>query len=425
MSTTDVTPGKRTAAAAAAAAEPGDGPQVQPKSEASEHEHNALSICRIALAVLRLPADAEHMAPSPASSALSQDIDTALRAALNADHRVTEVLPEREGALSVDNAKTINFHERGLGNDELVDDAGYRGFRLGRRLMFRVRVPVKNQPTYRGRDDVPVDTYLAAWNGVMLIVQWDQDSNAATASGGHVVLDVLRDVVASAGQMLELIPCSHGCFHGFLHVDVLCWDGPRHPTDFTLIESADAMRGIVAPFSRMNDDIDNVVEVFDRLYSTFEKYACAKTVGDRIVDLEDQASGDSAVLMAINYKHASRAGLPRPRAFTDAWRLIGSRKYSRKLIARMWLAVALIERQERYWRQLESRFRSSLEKNDLQAFGEDFDVHSDEIRSLDLALVKTTLNDMGTRFDNRSIVWATALGAAAGIAGAVVGGIGS
>jgi hypothetical protein len=86
----------------------------------------------------------------------------------------------------------------------------------------------------------------------------------------------------------------------------------------------------------------------------------------------------------------------------------------------MWLLVASIESLERHWRRYERTFRAKLSRDHLKAFKSSLDVSRKEILSLDLSLVKSTLQDAGSRLDARALYIATALVATAGLTGAAL-----
>ena len=81
----------------------------------------------------------------------------------------------------------------------LGSDRAYFG--MSRRpVRIRPRVPKKNQPLFRGEDDIPAEEYLVLWDGQTIAVAWEQSADVELPhSGGHVAEDVLRQAAQRAG----------------------------------------------------------------------------------------------------------------------------------------------------------------------------------------------------------------------------------
>jgi hypothetical protein len=75
-------------------------------------------------------------------------------------------------------------------------------------VAFTIRVPVKNQPTNFGLGDPPTDTYGVAWDGISVIVVWDQADDEPPMNAGQVAANVLSDVLESFGYELYVQGCS-------------------------------------------------------------------------------------------------------------------------------------------------------------------------------------------------------------------------
>jgi hypothetical protein len=286
-----------------------------------------LFVCRIALALLRMPDGTHPLFTSPESAALGAKVESDLRRALNDDSRISELIEESDHR-STDNALTLTFYDPDTETISLKseDEDRFQAMRLNTLLTFRLQVPPKNQPRYRSADDVPTDAYTVAWNGVMAAVQWSQASARATLSGGHVALEVLGEVALAAGYELKILPCDPSCLHQFVHADIVTFDNPDFPSRFRVTGESTTGETIVTPFRRKADDLKNLRSTFAALYTCVELYAETKTIADRISDLESAARDSAAQLMLINYRSASRARLPRLKAVRDLWEMRGGRR---------------------------------------------------------------------------------------------------
>jgi hypothetical protein len=151
--------------------------------------------------------------PDEAGEKLVKDVVSQL----TSDSRVTYVVPPdfEHGFCSSQTfypSAVENFQAMMFGSDAL------EALEVTPPIMFRIQVPIKNQPLREGRyADIPSDSYWAAWNGITLVVMWSQYDDEIPMSGGHVVIDVLRDAVAASGAKLVNQACSSGCSFKFIH----------------------------------------------------------------------------------------------------------------------------------------------------------------------------------------------------------------
>jgi hypothetical protein len=42
-------------------------------------------------------------------------------------------------------------------------------------VAFTVTVPIKNQPEFRGYEDIPTDTYYVSWDGITAVILWRRE----------------------------------------------------------------------------------------------------------------------------------------------------------------------------------------------------------------------------------------------------------
>ncbi|MEX5299131.1 hypothetical protein RCG67_10170 [Kocuria sp. CPCC 205292] len=381
-----------------------------------------LYVGRFGVVLLRLPDGSEPMFTTPDAREFSHSVSEKLRKALDVDPRVVKVYIER-AIKTVDNARTHTYWEF---NSE-AEDFGefidrFEVLRLNEPIVFRVRVPIKNQPIYRGIDDVPSDEYLVVWDGVSVLVQWNQDVTEATASGGHIVFDVLEAAAGEAGYAAEVVACSAECHHKFVHADVVTFDGDTHPDKFVISGETPVGVGVITPFNREKDDLSNLLRTYHEISYAVDIYSQVRDSVDSIYSMETKARSDSAKLMLIEYSRASSRQFPNPRSVVDAWKLRNFRGESRKLLSGLWLAMNYVESFEREWRRSSVRFKSVLEENGLEKLTPIFDIGEEEIEALDLSLIRENLQDSSSRMDSRMIFFATLAGAGAALGGAALSG---
>ena len=196
------------------AEKPAEARDIQADEGAAPPEDREMFVARIGVGLLVVPDDT--------SEDEADRIDEAIRDALTADDRVESL--EIATKSPADNRSIWYFHGEPAGENS-IDPELEAVLRLNSDLEFTIRVPIRTQPIYRGRSDVPSDVYRVHLDGVSLVVLWSQFDGRATLSGGHVVLDVLEDVVGRAGYKFRVQACSAGCTFRFLHVDLLTFGG--------------------------------------------------------------------------------------------------------------------------------------------------------------------------------------------------------
>lgn len=379
-------------------------------------------VARLAFALVQLPKGADQIDSMPEARKMLTPVEDALRAALDKDPRVSQVYP-RETRFIVDNARTYGITEIDEDEPDLLKALTERVIvRFNDRIIFRLRVPAKNQPKYRSMDDVPADEYLVIWDGVVALVQWDQPTVQATGSGGHIVFDVLNDAGASSGYPVQVIACAPGCHHKFVHADLVTF-GPRAgegdvPPAYEVSGQNPVGITLVSPFVRADDDIKNADRTYGSIVALFHSFVELKSLADSVLFLEAYARAESAAMMEIAYQRAARKRLPHPKAVVDLWRLRGSRRTIRRRLAGLWLALADIEARERAWQRRTLYFEETLNDGMLGAFRDRLDTGQAEIQSLDVGLVRATLENTSQGMEARMLVLATVSGAAAALGGA-------
>ncbi|MBB6564755.1 hypothetical protein HPO96_19605 [Kribbella sandramycini] len=372
-------------------------------------------VCRMAVLTLRLPEAVEHSYGSPEMSKLASEADARLRKALDADARVIEVEPPGDNGIA--NAATYYFTSTDQEQSDLAEaTGGYQVLRLDGILYFRVRVPIKNQPLYRNISDVPTDEYLVAWDGISLAVQWRQDKLSPTGSGGHVVFDVLKDVAAEAGYTAENIACTASCLHEFVHAElVTVADSP--PDQLRTIGRTTIGPVCILPFSMQGTDLENLQRIERMVSYSLNYYARGRNREDAIHFLEQRARDDAAEVLYLSYERAARRRWPNPAVLLDLWRLRGSRFRTRKLLAGLWLALALVDSHRRNWAEADEFLAETIADNGLELLADSLEIDRG-VKDLDLSIVRSTIERTATHLESRLVVLATFAGAVAALAGA-------
>ena len=398
---------------------PGDSNEVADQESVNEPQ-GPIYVCRVALPLLRLSDDTPPMFTMPEARKLAAEVEAKVRNALAEDPRVAEVYPSR--ALEVDNARTHTFFDFDMGADNLIEALStFQVLRFNDVLQFRVRVPAKNQPKYRSRDDVPSDEYLVVWDGVSAAVQWEQQTTMATGSGGHVVLDLLCDIGAVAGYPVEILACSAGCHHRFVHADFVTFDDDDLPSNFAKAGETPVGSTVVVPFRRHDDAFDNLMHTYVVLHPVLNSFAETKALADAVSFLEDRGRRDATEILDIAYRRAARSHLPDVRNWwRDKRKLRGSRRRTRQLIAGLWLTLATTDEHVRTWQWSNARFNELLEGRRLTELKSDFDTGEHEIQSMDLSLVRASLEEISSRMEGRMMLMAGFAGAGAALAGSTV-----
>jgi len=395
---------------------------LSPDEVVPEHGHTHKSdiyVCRVASVFFRMPSGTPFLFTSQAAVEFAAQADTALRDAMEKDPRITQVLPPAPSDAA--NARTHLLWDPQEDEENLVEALRhYRALRLNIEVMFRVRVPKKNQPIYRGLDDVPTDEYLALWDGVTLYVQWTQATRRGSGSGGHVVLDVLGDVVRAAGYEAVVQACAPSCHHKFIHLDIVTLDTCKPPDRFEHVSETPVSSVLLAPYSRDDDDHANLRRTFVATSSTLNQFAEVKNTSDMVMFLGGRLFADSTELTSIAYQRAARRPFFRRGALTDLWHLRGTRRQVRQLLAGLWLALSMLTVRQLEWKRDAGLLRSIMKSDHTRAFRGALDIRASEIEELNVDTVRTTLEDTGARQQASALIFATLCGAIAVLAGAVL-----
>jgi hypothetical protein len=390
--------------------------------EQTDSANETIYVARSAVCLLRLPRGFAPMFTTPQARDLANGVANEVCSKLESDPRV--VTAKRQGPHEVHNARTDKF----LGIDDEAENAvtaivEYLSLRLNEPIVFEVRVPRKNQYKYRGVDDVPSDEYLAAWDGQSLFVQWTQTAAFSTGSGGHVVLDILAQAVRAAGYEIEIIACAPTCHHRFLHVDYVTFEG-EPPDHFHLNGEVSIGESVTTPWSLPLSPLQNLQIIYERLATITELYGEAVSVATAVQHLESEARMDAEVVLKIAHQRSSRRRLPNIFGWvTDTWKLRGSSSYSRELTAELWYALVSIDTKKHRWVTIERRLRQLSDEHGLSEVSSILDVNNTAMESIDVEILKSSVQEVSARREGNVLAMATFVGALAALAGAALGSV--
>jgi len=285
---------------------------------------------------------------------------------------------------------------------------------------FTVRVPIKNQEPHQGTADIPSDTYWVAWDGVTILVMWEQEGDWVPISGGHIVQQVLDDVLAPVGCGLYIQSCSPGCDFLFVH-ETLLLTLADDVEDFNLRRVPGTRALLYAAERRYSDPLVEVDLVALSLSADMAIFAMFKNVGRRLIDLEHFAREDFAHLLSHYHEHTSLVAEGKsPKVLLARWNNRHWRKEAWALISGVWLAMANIETLRRIWNSERGSLAEAAQIQSMLTRDTARDVES--VEALDLDPIAETVNQVTAALNNQTSVRAAALGAlAGGLAGGATG----
>lgn len=351
-------------------------------------------------------------------------------AGLRAESRVVEIgssdcHPDWMGAFRA-------YMQRGKFPDELLlsSEFYFDAVKLVDPVYFTVSVPIKNQKPFRGEEDIPTSEYFAAWDGITLVVAWERDREVLIPphSGGHVVIEIIGQALASRKLGLYVQACSQNCTNMFTHKDLR-------------VEKFPGKGGLSCKKGRQNGRLIDVhveseggggqvaLEILLGMQWYGSQFARFKNYSRRIQDLEQYAREMVDELLQLNYSGiSSDAG---KRISWKSVKTLGIIPFRRRralaaktktLVSSLWLALSRIEAIRRDWDRVQLHL---LEKEDRYGIFFDADTGMDLkiTSSMDTNFIRSAVEQHETRKDARITAVATFTGAVGGLVGAVIGGL--
>ncbi len=342
---------------------------------------------------------------------------------LEAIAKVIEALNSDPRVARVDKPKRIDeFISRNVvANDDLSDaDAlvsgggSYPWFEIGQPILFKVHVPTKNQPRY-GADleDAPED-YLALWNGSLLMVFWEQEQDTLIPmQGGQVVRDLLREAIVAAGFRAQVIGPS------FAHIDIRITSNASAGPVFTREGTWEVGLALVQAWSPTGLAASAMMLCRQPAEAFYRSTATAT----RIHFVHAALSDDLVELLKLQMRRATVQLAPPWAWIVQRWEIRGWRRSARRIMSRMWLASAQLERLRSEWEASILHLNDAVrEIGGVNVFEVDTTGDRRDVEAINVKLPLDAIAYVASRLDNRDVVVATTLGALAGaVAGAIAG----
>jgi hypothetical protein len=363
------------------------------------------------------------IAPERVPSA--DDLRDGLEQAIRRDNRIVDAMPV---SIKKEWISRMPVYPRGSETTDqalLSNEDKLGAIRFRDPIAFTVKIPIKNQPPFRGIDDIPTDTYYAAWDGITAVVLWQRkpEDRRPPRSGGHIVIDVLRDIAKAAGLGFYAQACSPGCTNLFAH-RVMRIERVHGSNRFSIRGSDNyAMCADVHVHSEGGPD-EVALGILRTTGQEGYTFAIYKNYARRIRDLEVYARSMVNELLALNHERIERSKLPLFRRFRQFLVKRSDERRVRLLMSSLWLALARIEAFRTDWLQKRSYLNDLLDRFHYDPLY-DLDRGDDDnaIMSQDLSVIGSAVEQTANRMDARALAWTTGLVALAGLVGAVIGGL--
>lgn len=294
--------------------------------------------------------------------------------------------------------------------------------RFSEPIGIHLRVPLKNQPKVFDTDRIPSEHYFALWDGVSLLVGWEQPALVHVgSSGGHIIEAILGEAAERVGASIVVQACNPECTYVFLHTAIRAtvddavpsgWSVSLHPQDSSLLEVV---------MDEADDLVDACLNTWWKVCGALDAFAEMKNRGRQILELEHVVRRDLDQVNQLHHHRASAAQkgiLKRARA---AWEYRSWRRTSRYYLARLWLGLGSLEWLRRQWADSAFKYRRIAgEENLNDLFAIDVRDEVNVVEQLDLTLVEAAVEHAEDRISANLLALATAGGA---IAGAIVAAI--
>ena len=358
------------------------------------------------------------------------DVFAALHAALADDARVKSIdefpdlMPDSPNAWPVGDV----FDWEQAQNDNALTDQPRRGRKIAP-IRIEVDVPTRTQRSIQGAE-APAERYSAVWDGVALIVGWEESSHCSemTPSGGHAALSVFEDAAETAGFDTYVQACTPMCEYQFSHTTLVVHVEPDVPSgvEFSeFVHSGSHVHVRAQSFGEDEDTIErHIYALSGDLRRAFVSFGEVRNRGWRLYQVEHQANRAAERLLKLQFDRASlQAGdwKKRLRAVRDT---PSYRRKTRQHIAELWLYVASIEDLKSGWRSGVSEFEAEVTRLGCPSlFESDDEPGRESLTSLSTETLQKHAEQAAGRLDNGDLVLVTAVAAAAGSVAAIIVGL--
>jgi hypothetical protein len=289
-----------------------------------------------------------------------EDLQVHLRDALRSDNRVVDATIARAPDRSPTTARSVFPAARGDYTTELITGRDQRpSLQFFTPLELTIRVPIKNQPNHTPFDEIASEEYFAVWDGWVLAIGWEQDSDDVPPAGGQVIAQILEQAAEACDAGLYIQACSPWCEHLFNHVTLLV-EGDPAATDSAVAPSTTLYQAVLTWPSPITSAAEATWAAYQEFSIPIQSFASMKNLGRRILDLERAARGELLGLMKLQYERAHASEHPLWERPVLLWQIRGWRKQSRASLARLWMTLTAIEELKREWSDTRVHFTDSL-----------------------------------------------------------------
>ncbi|RMI07112.1 hypothetical protein [Cellulomonas triticagri] len=299
----------------------------------------------------------------------------------------------------------------------LSDGDAFRALYMSDPVCFRVHVPIKNQPMFRNETDIPTEDYWVAWDGITLIALWERQpgSEVPPRSGGHVVVDIIRDASRRADFDVFVQACSLGCTNMFAHRVIRVTQYPDDESSDVVMYQDRGFPVVQAHLHREGVQEEVLRALFRDLARLGYAFAQYKNAGLRVRAMEDRARSLVEQLLALDYQKIYASSMPRRERIRSALRagrhtprFTRASSGSKRLISMIWLAMANIEAHRRDWLVWRRRLDDAATTRGRDSI-HDIDRKDDDlvVENIDIAFLRAAVEQRSGRIDNREIVLVT------------------
>ena len=389
-------------------------------------EQAVYRMCRIGTLLWKLPVSVS-VSRTADRRRNKQGLVDAVCGALNKDTRVTEV---KRPTISSEYSTYDEFYPdlNRTDNEALLKGNDlFEVLCLSKPIYFSVHVPKKNQPALHDEHDIRSEDYFVAWDGVTALVLWEQDDDFLPLAGGQIVAEILDSALQKIKTELYNQACSPDCQNIFFHTSMHVYDISETDADengLTFLLSDDSDERSVDVFVPTHDGNFDILEwIYLDVGLPAERFADLKSIGRRVLDIEESIREQFIHLLSHYHEHASIAARPLWSSLRARWRIRRWRKEARYLVAGLWLSLANVEALRRRWEERRRGFESDIAESEIRPlFAKDYTNDAATVDSLEIEHLDSMINQMSSSLDNRAIMVATVGGAlAGGLAGALIG----
>ncbi|WP_332062343.1 hypothetical protein [Agromyces sp. CCNWLW203] len=285
-------------------------------------------------------------------------------------------------------------------------------------ILMAINVPQRLQPQDRGERGIPAEEYWVAWDGVQLLVLWDRNATEHSLGyyGGFAAMEIISDALDELGLSPRNQPCGPYCKYPFAHQDLLV----APAADTSKVRLREEGRFTVRIDCPSEPDVLELAHRLSRSFSlTVNTFAKMRSFGDSVSGTEIKARRELADLLQHQYEIARTAAEPFIRSIRLRWKNRGLRRKMSKGVARLWMHLATIERNQRHCIEGRYIYDTSAQRQGIGLiFKTEYPQFLNSIDTLEIDTLRATVEQLSMRVDTRIIAVATIAGA---MSGALVG----